>query len=87
MGLRWLEILRATVRATDVKAAVLKLLDILLYANFAEAFVALLAFFRVDHHVLTEDAVEESIVLHFFLILPESPRYLFFCQSDSSRQK
>ena len=87
VGFGWLEILRATVRATDIKAAVLELLDILLYANFAEAFVALLAFFRVHHHVLTEDAVEKSIVLHFFLILSESPRYLFFCQSDSSRQK
>ena len=87
VGFRWLEILCATVRATDVKAAVLKLLDVLLYTNFAEALVALLAFFRVDHHILTEDAVKETIVLNFLLILPESPRYLFFCQGDSSRQK
>ena len=87
VGFRWLEILRATVRAADVKAAVLELLDILLYTNFAEAFVALLAFFGVDHHILTEDAVEETIVLNFCLILAESPRYLFFSQGDSSRQK
>ena len=87
VGFRWLEILCATIRATDVKAAILKLLDILLYANFAEALVALLAFFRVDHHILTEDAVKETIVLNLLLILPESPRYLLFCQGDSSRQK